>query len=80
MTMPAGDPTDEILDAQVRESTRDESWAMLDADTRRYLGISAGEFVRRYNAGEWPEPDDDLTIMRLAFHLEGLQQEPATPC
>ena len=56
-----------------REITRDEAWAMLDAETRRRLGISAEEFARRYNAGEYDDPDDDPAIRRLGFRLEFLQ-------
>ena len=59
---------------EYREITREEAWAMLDADTHRYLGISAAEFARRYNAGEYDDPDDDPFIMRLAFDLEFLQR------
>jgi len=44
------------------------------------LGIGADEFARRYNAGEYDDPDDDPRLMRLAFHLEFLQQNaPAAP-
>ena len=75
MTMPTDEAADEAMEVEVREITLDEYWAMLDADTRRYLGISAEEFARRYNAGEWPEPDDDPRIMWLAFQLEFLQHE-----
>lgn len=62
------------MDAPVIEITAAESWAMLDADARRYLGISAEEFAARYNAGEYDDPDDDPVIMRLAFDLEFLQR------
>jgi len=63
-----------------REITREESWAALDEHTRRLLGIGADEFARRYNAGEYDDPDDDPRLMRLAFHLEFLQQNaPAAP-
>jgi len=61
-----------------REITREEAWTMLDADTRRYLGISAEEFARRYNAGEYDDPDDDPIVMRLGSRLEFLQQPDAT--
>ena len=64
----------ESTGVEVREITRDESWALLDEATRRVLGIDAHEFARRYNAGAYDDPDDDPAIMRLAFHLEFLQQ------
>jgi hypothetical protein len=66
-------------DVEIREITREEAWAMLDADTRRYLGISAEEFARRYNAGEYDDPDDDTRIMGLAMRLEFMQRNGAIP-
>lgn len=70
MTTPA---EDQDL-APVREITRTESWALLDADCRAYLGISAAEFAARYNAGEYDGPDEDTKLMRLAMDLDFLQQ------
>ena len=65
---------------EYREITREEAWALLDEETRRYLGISVAEFAHRYNAGEYDDPDDDPFIMRLAMQLEFLQRtEPAAP-
>lgn len=64
---------------EIREITREEAWAMLDAGTHRYLGISAEEFARRYNAGEYDDPDDDTRIMALAFDLEFLQRNGPIP-
>ena len=62
---------------EYREITREEAWADLERDTRRYLGIGVEEFARRYNAGEYDDPDDDPFIMRLAFDLEFLQRSAA---
>ncbi len=62
---------------EVREVTHEAAWAMLDADTRRYLGIGAGEFADRYNAGAYDDPDDDPVVIRLAFDLEHLQRNGA---
>jgi hypothetical protein len=67
------DPDD--MGVTYREITRDEAWAMLDAETRRYLGIGVQEFARRYNAGEYDDPDDNPTVMRLGSRLEFLQME-----
>ena len=61
-------------DVKYREITDEEAWAMLDAETRRCLGIGIEEFARRYNAGEYDDPDDDPKIMRLGSRLEFLQQ------
>lgn len=60
-----------------RTITRDEAWAMLDADTHRYLGIGVKEFARRYHAGEYDDPDDDPFIIRLAMELEFLERNEA---
>jgi hypothetical protein len=64
---------------EVREISWGEAWAMLDADTRRYLGIGAEEFARRYNAGEYDDPDADTRIMGLAMELEFLQRNAPMP-
>jgi hypothetical protein len=59
---------------EIIDLSREASWAMLDKDCQAYLGISAEEFARRYNAGEYDDPDDDPRIMSLAMHLEHLQR------
>jgi hypothetical protein len=64
---------------EVREVSHEEAWAMLDADTRRYLGIGVAEFAERYHAGAYDDPDDDPVVMRLAFDLEHLQRTGAAP-
>jgi hypothetical protein len=71
---------DEDDEFDYHEITREEAWAMLDDDTRRYLGVGAAEFARRYNANEYGDPDDDPKLMRLAMELESLQRnEAVTP-
>ena len=53
----------------------DTSWLMTDAEAledfdasaRRYLGISGAEFLRRWDAGEYPDPDDTPGVMAVAF-------------
>lgn len=77
MTIDRGEMDADELGVTVREVTRDEAWAMLDRETQRTLGIGVEEFARRYNAGEYDDPDDDPFIMRLAFRLEFLQQNDA---
>ena len=54
--------------------TPEESWADFDAEVREKLGISAAEFARRYDAGEYDDPDDDPVIRGLAFTLEGRER------
>jgi hypothetical protein len=41
------------------ELTAEESWAMYDARARRLLGISAEEFERRWDAGEFSGPEEN---------------------
>lgn len=60
-----------------RTITREEAWAMLDTETRRYLGIGVKEFARRYHAGEYDDPDDDPKLMGLAMELEFLERNEA---
>ena len=74
MTTPA-DETDEV---QARDITREEAWAMLDEWCQEYLGIGVQEFARRYHAGAYDDPDDDLKIMRLAIFLESLEEGART--
>jgi len=57
--------------------TEDEYAAMFDAAVRKYLGISAEEFVRRWDAGEYVDIADtpgNLHIMDLAMMI------PAREC
>ncbi|MGH3089357.1 MAG: hypothetical protein ACRDSJ_18850 [Rubrobacteraceae bacterium] len=45
-------------DGHVRQLTREEGRELLDRHARRYLGISGEEFIRRWDAGEYGDPDD----------------------
>lgn len=59
-----------LQDEQIRELSVAEGWALLDARARRYLGISAQEFIRRWRAGEYPDPDQPEimpVVMALPF-------------
>ena len=82
MTTEPGVPTEtEAVESEsvtVRELTREESWALLDAETRRRLGISAQEFAARLHAGAYGDPDDDPFIMRMAMDLQFLEQNEPT--
>jgi len=39
------------------ELTREEGWELLDREARRYLNMSATEFIRIWDAGGFPHPD-----------------------
>jgi hypothetical protein len=54
---------------QVRELTREEGLALLDRETRRYLQISAEEFIRAWEAGEFDEDPDRPDVMYVAMLL-----------
>lgn len=58
----------------VIELTPAEAWEQFDAEVHETLGISASEFARRLDAGEYGDPDDDLKIISLAFAYEGLRR------
>lgn len=44
-------------DNQIREISKEEGRQMLDRQTRKYLGISAEEFIER-PSGHYDDPDD----------------------
>ena len=46
--------------------SREEGVEMLDRAARRWLGMSGEEFVRRYKAGDIPDPDRS-EVIRVAF-------------
>ncbi len=62
-----------LNDVVVIEQTPEQAWDHFDAEVRETLGISAKEFARRLDAGEYGDPDDDPTIMWLAFAFEGMR-------
>jgi hypothetical protein len=58
-------------DNEIREISKEEGREMLDAQTRKYLGISADEFIRRWDSGYYDDPDDRTKngpeVMRLGI-------------
>lgn len=60
-------------DGQVRQLTREEGRELLDRHSHRYLGISGEEFIRRWDAGQYGDPDDRTKnppgVMHLAMLL-----------
>jgi hypothetical protein len=61
------------IDAEVRELSREEGRRLFDRQARRYLGISGEEFLERWDAGEYGDPDDRTKnppgVMQLAMLL-----------
>lgn len=43
---------------QIRELTDEEARKLFDRSARHYLGISGEEFLRRWDAGYYDDPDD----------------------
>jgi hypothetical protein len=52
----------------VRQVSPTEGERLLDEQARRYLGMTADEFARRWAAGEL-DPDDHPDVMRVAMLL-----------
>jgi hypothetical protein len=68
MTAPKLPDGDQAPD--VRELSEAEGWEFLDQSARYHLGISGEEFVRRWQAGEYPDPDGTPAmhvVMALPF-------------
>ena len=74
MATDANPDEDPLNDVVVIEQTPEQAWEHFDAEVHETLGISAHEFARRLDAGEYGDPDDDGTIMWLAFAYEGLRR------
>lgn len=48
----------ETTENQIREISKEEGQEMFDREVRRCLGISGKEFMRRWDAGYYDDPDD----------------------
>ncbi len=63
----------EAAENQIREITKEEGRELFDRNARHYLGISGEEFLRRWDAGEYDDPDDRSKngpeVMRVASLL-----------
>lgn len=51
----------------VRFVNKTEARRSFDRVARRLLGISGTEFLRRLDAGAYPDPDDDPNVLHLAL-------------
>jgi len=56
-----------------RELSKEESRELFNRQAKLYLGISGDEFIQRWDAGEYGDPDDRSKnspgVMRLAMLL-----------
>jgi hypothetical protein len=70
--LPANDPSDEV-----QVLTEEEGWEFLETCAQHYLGIGAHEFVRRWQAGEYPDPDG-TPVMHVVMSLPFVGVNPYT--
>jgi hypothetical protein len=54
--------TPERIDSGIRFLDDDEAREDFDREAQRLLGISGDEFLRRYKAGEYANPQDDREL------------------
>lgn len=59
---------DEETTPNIREATYAEGWAMLEERARLYLGLNAAEFIARWDAGTFSDPDQP-EVLRVAMLL-----------
>lgn len=52
---------------RVRVLTHEEGCALFDRAARRYMNMSGEEFIRKYEAGEFGDPDKDPNVIRVAM-------------
>ncbi len=53
----------------INDLSQEEGSALFDRKARQYLDVSGDEFIRRLEAGEYGDPDDDPRVMRLVMLL-----------
>lgn len=59
---PATTETDEYVNVVSDE----EAWEIFESETQRLLGMSADEFIEKFDSGYWPDPDAVGRVMYLA--------------
>jgi hypothetical protein len=58
----------------IRELTPEEGLALLDQAARRYLNMSADEFIHAWEAGEFDDDPDRPDVMYVAMLLPFAQR------
>ncbi|MGE0539327.1 MAG: hypothetical protein AB7R89_04030 [Dehalococcoidia bacterium] len=56
-------------DESIEMLDRREWLTLVDRAARRALGISGDEFISRWEAGEYSDPDRDPEVMRIVMLL-----------
>lgn len=64
------------MDDSIHVVSPDEGLEMLDRQTRRYLGMSGIEFLRRWDAGEYADDPDQPGVRRVADLIPFARQDP----
>jgi hypothetical protein len=54
---------------EVHELTEDQAWDIVDRRARQYLGMTADDFIRAWEAGEFDDDPDRPEVMRVAILL-----------
>ena len=60
----------------VRELSREEAWELLEEHTRARFHIGVQEFIDKWFAGEYGEPDDNPDALEIAVLLPGIGVDP----
>ena len=53
----------------VQELSEDESRAYFDKQARRLLSMSGADFIKAWDGGAFPNPDDSPEVMQLVMLL-----------
>ena len=62
-----------VQDNHIHELTREEGLALLDRAARRYLHMSAADFIRAWEAGDFDADPDRSEVMYVAMLLPLVQ-------
>jgi hypothetical protein len=60
---------DQTRNGHIRELSREEGLELLDREARRYLHMSAEEFIRAWEAGKFDDDPDQPDVMYVAMLL-----------
>lgn len=65
-----------VTPKRIHELTDEESWALLEEAARRYLNMSAEEFIRTWNAKGFEPNTDRPEVMRVEMFLPLVAETP----
>lgn len=60
----------------VEELTHDQAWALLEERTRHRFDLGLREFIDRWLAGAYGDPDDNPDALEIAVLLPGVGVDP----